>query len=91
MTSTALSPIPTLEFALSLAQVGLLKTAHSAVMVSLQVQAGFLAERLGERALLALGTAVAGLGYLLTGVERRFLRACHFTRIHPVESRQHSR
>jgi MFS transporter, FSR family, fosmidomycin resistance protein len=55
------------EFALSLAQVGFLKTAYSAVMASLQVPAGFLAERLGERALLALGTAVAGLGYLLAG------------------------
>jgi MFS transporter, FSR family, fosmidomycin resistance protein len=55
------------EFALSLAQVGLLKTAYSAVMASLQVPAGFLAERLGERALLALGTAVAGLGYLMAG------------------------
>ena len=71
-----LLPVWQAEFALSLAQVGLLKTAYSAVMASLQVPAGFLAERLGERALLALGTAVAGLGYLLAGWERRFLRAC---------------
>jgi FSR family fosmidomycin resistance protein-like MFS transporter len=62
-----LLPVWQAEFALSLAQVGLLKTAYSAVMASLQVPAGFLAERLGERALLALGTAVAGLGYLLAG------------------------
>ncbi len=60
-------PVWQAEFALSLAQVGLLKTAYSAVMASLQVPAGFLAERMGERALLALGTAVAGLGYLLAG------------------------
>jgi FSR family fosmidomycin resistance protein-like MFS transporter len=60
-------PVWQAEFALSLAQVGFLKTAYSAVMASLQVPAGFLAERLGERALLALGTAVAGLGYLLAG------------------------
>src|SRR5476649_1383464 len=66
------------EFALSLAQVGLLKSAYSAVMASLQVPAGFLAERLGERALLALGTAVAGLGYLLAGWSGGFfaLAAC---------------
>jgi MFS transporter, FSR family, fosmidomycin resistance protein len=62
-----LLPVWQAEFALSLAQVGLLKTAYSAVMASLQVPAGFLAERLGERVLLALGTAVAGLGYLLAG------------------------
>jgi FSR family fosmidomycin resistance protein-like MFS transporter len=62
-----LLPVWQAEFALSLAQVGLLKTAYSAVMASLQVPAGFLAERLGERALLAFGTAVAGLGYLLAG------------------------
>jgi MFS family permease len=62
-----LMPVWQAEFALSLAQVGLLKSAYSAVMASLQVPAGFLAERLGERALLALGTGVAGLGYLLAG------------------------
>jgi FSR family fosmidomycin resistance protein-like MFS transporter len=60
-------PVWQAEFVLSLAQVGFLKTAYSAVMASLQVPAGFLAERLGERALLASGTAVAGLGYLLAG------------------------
>jgi MFS family permease len=71
-------PVWQAEFALSLAQVGLLKTAYSAVMASLQVPAGFLAERLGERALLALGTAVAGLGYLLAGWSGGFfgLAAC---------------
>jgi MFS family permease len=62
-----LLPVWQAEFALSLAQVGLLKTAYSAVMASLQVPAGLLAERLGERALLAMGTAVAALGYLLAG------------------------
>jgi MFS family permease len=58
--------------------VGLLKSAYSAVMASLQVPAGFLAERLGERALLAVGTAVAGLGYLLAGWSGGFfgLAAC---------------
>jgi MFS transporter, FSR family, fosmidomycin resistance protein len=73
-----LLPVWQAEFALSLAQVGLLKTAYSAVMASLQVPAGFLAERLGERTLLALGTAVAGLGYVLAGWSGGFfgLAAC---------------
>src|ERR1700730_7937271 len=62
-----LLPVWQTELALSLAQVGFLKTAYSGVMASLQVPAGFLAERLGERALLALGTAVAGLAFLLAG------------------------
>jgi MFS family permease len=71
-------PVWQAELALSLAQVGFLKTAYSAVMASLQVPAGFLAERLGERALLALGTAVAGLGYMLAGWSGGFfgLAAC---------------
>ena len=71
-------PVWQAEFALSLAQVGFLKTAYSALMASLQVPAGFLAERLGERALLSLGTAVAGLGYVMAGWSGGFfgLAAC---------------
>ena len=55
------------EFGLTLAEVGFLKTCYSGVMAALQVPAGFAAERLGERAVLALGTAIAALAYLLAG------------------------
>jgi MFS transporter, FSR family, fosmidomycin resistance protein len=62
-----LLPVWQAELALSLGEVGFLKTAYSAVMAGLQVPAGFLAERLGERALLAAGTAVAGIAFVLAG------------------------
>jgi FSR family fosmidomycin resistance protein-like MFS transporter len=68
-----LLPVCQAEFALSLAPTGFLKTAYSAAMAGLQVPAGFLAERVGERALLALGTALAGFGYLLAGWSGGFI------------------
>jgi MFS family permease len=60
-----LLPIWQAEFGLSLAQVGLLKTCFSGALASLQMPSGLLGDRLGERALLALGTAVVAAGYAL--------------------------
>jgi MFS family permease len=48
---------------LSYAQVGSIKTAYSAAMALLQAPAGLLAERVGERTLLALGTMLAGAAF----------------------------
>ena len=48
---------------LNYTQVGSLKTAYSAAMATLQAPAGVLAERLGERALLAVGTILAGAAF----------------------------
>src|SRR5713101_6458666 len=62
-----LLPVWQAEFGLALAEIGLLKTVYSGVMAGLQVPAGLIAERFGERALLAAGTAAAGIGYLLIG------------------------
>lgn len=45
---------------LNYTQVGSLKTAYSASMAALQAPAGMIAERLGERMLLGLGTILAG-------------------------------
>lgn len=66
------------EFGLTLAEVGFLKTCYSGVMAALQVPAGFAAERLGERTVLAFGTAIAALAYLLAGWSGSFfaLAAC---------------
>src|SRR5690242_6507539 len=47
------------QFGLSFAEIGLLKTAYSGSMAALQMPASLLAERLGERSMLALGTALA--------------------------------
>ncbi len=62
-----LLPLWQAEFALSLTQVGFLRTAYSGAMALLQVPAGMLAERWGERMLLCLGTLVTGLAYLSLG------------------------
>ena len=62
-----LLPLWTQEFGLSLTQVGILKTIFSAMLAGFQVPAALLAERFGERALLAAGTVVIGLGFVLLG------------------------
>jgi MFS family permease len=59
-------------FGLSFAQVGLLKSAYSGGMASFQVPAGVLAERWGERGLLAAGTAVTALGFVALGLAGGF-------------------
>ncbi len=73
-----LLPVWQAEFGLTLAEVGFLKTSYSGVMAALQVPAGFAAERLGERTVLALGTAIAAIAYLLAGWSGSFfaLAAC---------------
>lgn len=59
-----LLPIWAGEFRLTLTQVGVLKAVYTGGMAISQVPAGLLAERRGERRLLAVGTAVAALGYV---------------------------
>ena len=68
-----LFPVWQAAFGLSFAQVGLLKTLYSGSMAALQVPASLLAERVGERVLLALGTVVAGLGFVFAGWTGGFL------------------
>lgn len=67
-----LLPVWAGEFRLSFAQVGLLRTAYSGGMASFQVPAGILAERWGERGLLAAGTAVTAFGFLILGLSGGF-------------------
>lgn len=62
-----LLPLLAQTFGLSLAQVGLIRSAHRAAMASFQIPAGLVAERLGERNLLALGTLIAGAAFLALG------------------------
>ena len=73
-----LLPVWQAQFGLSFAEIGLLKTAYSGSMAALQMPAGLLAERVGERAVLALGTAIAAGAYLLIGTGETFfaLIAC---------------
>jgi MFS transporter, FSR family, fosmidomycin resistance protein len=62
-----LLPVWQAEFGLALAQVGFLRSVYSGAMAALQVPAGLLAERWGERALLVFGTAVAAAAFVLAG------------------------
>jgi MFS family permease len=68
-----LLPVWAGEFGLSLAQVGLLKTLYTGGMATFQVPAGILAERRGEARLLAAGTAVTALGFLIAGLTGGFV------------------
>src|SRR5512134_3176608 len=62
-----LLPLLAQTFGLSLAQVGLIRSAHRTAMAAFQIPAGLIAERFGERNLLALGTLVAGAAFLALG------------------------
>ena len=68
-----LFPVWQAAFGLSFAQVGMLKTLYSGSMAALQVPASLLAERIGERVLLALGTLVAAAGFIIAGSTAGFL------------------
>jgi MFS family permease len=62
-----LLPLLAQAFGLSLAQVGMIRSAHRVAMASFQIPAGLIAERFGERNLLALGTLTAGVAFLALG------------------------
>src|SRR5215470_16441877 len=65
-------PVWQREFGLGYAELGLLRGLFAGTMASFQIPAGLLAERLGAAAVLALGTALAGLGYCLVGASASF-------------------
>jgi MFS family permease len=56
------------EFGLGFAALGLMRTVFSGTLAGFQIPAGFVAERFGAATVLALGTALAGLGYLFAGL-----------------------
>jgi MFS family permease len=65
-------PLWAAELGLSFTQVGVIRTAYSGGMALFQVPAGFLAERVGERALLGAGTAVTALGFVAVAAATGF-------------------
>ena len=67
-----LLPLLAQTFGLSLAQVGLIRAAHRTAMAAFQIPAGLVAERFGERNLLALGTAIAGAAFFALGFASGF-------------------
>jgi MFS transporter, FSR family, fosmidomycin resistance protein len=68
-----LLPIWASEFRLTFAQVGIIRTAYSGGMAAFQIPAGLLAERWGERRLLAAGTAITACGFIAAGAVGGFL------------------
>jgi FSR family fosmidomycin resistance protein-like MFS transporter len=67
-----LLPLLAQTFGLSLSQVGMIRSAHRVAMAAFQIPAGLIAERFGERNLLALGTLVAGVAFLALGFASGF-------------------
>jgi len=63
-------PIWQHEFALGYAALGLMRTVFSGTLASFQIPSTFLAERLGPALVLALGTALAGFGYCVSGLSQ---------------------
>jgi FSR family fosmidomycin resistance protein-like MFS transporter len=70
--SYVLLPLLAQTFGLNLAQVGMIRTAHRVAMAAFQLPAGLIAERFGERNLLALGTLLAGLAFIALGYATGF-------------------
>ena len=62
-----LLPIWQAEFALSYGMVALLRGLYAGTMAGLQIPAGRLAEKLDGRVILAIGTVLSAVGYLLAG------------------------
>jgi MFS family permease len=62
-----LLPVWQAEFGLGYGMIAMLRGLYAGAMAGLQVPAGSLANRMGGRMVLALGTALTALGYLLAG------------------------
>lgn len=71
-----LLPVWQAEFALSYGAVAVLRGLYTGAMGLLQIPATRLAERLGGRAVLALGTLLAALGYALAGLSGGLIGLC---------------
>jgi len=67
-----LLPLWQAEFGLGYAEVGALRALYAGAMAGFQLPAGALADRFGGALVLALGTAVAGLGYMMAGMSVGF-------------------
>ena len=71
-----LLPVWQVEFALGYGMLALLRGLYSGAMAALQVPAVQLAERWDGRIVLALGTALAALGYALAGCTGSLIGLC---------------
>jgi FSR family fosmidomycin resistance protein-like MFS transporter len=67
-----LLPLWQVEFGLGYAEIGLMRALYVGTLAGFQVPAGMLAERFGAQVILGLGTALAGIGYLIAGASVGF-------------------
>jgi MFS family permease len=67
-----LLPLWQTEFGLSYAALGALRSVFVGAMACLQIPAGLVSEKFGAATVLALGTALAGLGYCFAGLSTGF-------------------
>jgi len=67
-----LLPLWQAQFGLDYAAVGLLRALYVGAMAGFQIPAGAIAGRLGGPLVLGLGTALAGVGYLIAGASVGF-------------------
>ena len=72
----ALLPVWQTDFGLSYGALAILRGIYAGTMASLQLPAGRLAQWLGSRATLALGTLLAALGYAVAGMSGSLLGLC---------------
>lgn len=71
-----LLPVWQADFGLSYGSLAMLRGLYAGTMAALQLPAGRLADRLGSRATLALGTVLAALGYGVAGMSGSLLGLC---------------
>jgi MFS transporter, FSR family, fosmidomycin resistance protein len=67
-----LLPLWQAQFGLDYAAVGLLRALYVGSMAGFQIPAGAIAQRFGGPLVLGLGTALAGIGYLVAGASAGF-------------------
>ena len=68
-----LLPVLAQVFGLSYSQIGIIRAATNTAMAIFEIPSGVLAERYGERVLLAFGLACAGVGFLLLPLSQGFV------------------
>ncbi len=73
-----LLPILAQSIGLNYAQVGMLRAISNTSMSLLELPSGILAERFGERRLLAIGLVTAGLGYIGVALAPNFFMVALF-------------
>src|SRR5882757_8076379 len=67
-----LLPLWQAEFGLGFAELGILRGVFVGTMASLQIPCGLLANRFGTAKVLAIGTALTGLGFCVAGLSTGF-------------------